>query len=373
MRSTVSRSLDIDVIKGVACVLIVTHHLAFYGPMSDIAYPLAPALLEWLREHARLAVQVFLVLGGYMVCMGLMAKPGTVAPPPSIASLMARRYLRLALPLFVALLVAVLAAELVRPWLDHPSVPGVPSLVQLLANVLLLQDLVGQEALSAGVWYVAIDFQLYVLAVLSLRGTARTAQGAWLGPLLVCGLMAASLLGFNRQPAWDAWGVYFFGAYGMGMVAAWAVQAHRKGQWNLVQAWVMYLVLLGLAALALDFRGRIAVAWAAALGLVLLGCRPLALRSRGWQAMAYLGQRSYSVFLIHFAVSLLVNAVFGHFWPSSPWTNALGMGLSLLLSLLAGALLYERVERHVPTWGMALRWQASLLGIGLLAAGVARP
>ncbi|HSV53424.1 MAG TPA: acyltransferase, partial [Burkholderiaceae bacterium] len=51
----------IDALKAVACVMIVWHHLAFYGPMSDIAQPLAPRLISWLYDYGRMAVQVFLV------------------------------------------------------------------------------------------------------------------------------------------------------------------------------------------------------------------------------------------------------------------------------------------------------------------------
>jgi len=71
---------------------------------------------------------------------------------------------------------------------------------------------------------------------------------------------------------------------------------------------------------------------------------------------------------VHFAVCLLVNAVVGHLFPESPVLNALGMALAFALSLLAGRELYQRVERHVPTWSMALRWQAGLVGTGMLVA-----
>ncbi len=55
-------------VKAMACIAIVWHHLAFYGPMSDIAYPLAPVLMAWLYDHGRVAVQVFLVVGGVSCC-----------------------------------------------------------------------------------------------------------------------------------------------------------------------------------------------------------------------------------------------------------------------------------------------------------------
>lgn len=353
-------------VKGVACATIVWHHLAFYGPMSDIAHPLAPDLMSWLYEYGRMAVQVFLVLGGYLAA-GSLAPQG-VARFESASQQIARRFVRLVVPYAVALVLAVVVAALVRNWTDHPSVPGAPGLAQLVANALLLQDIVGEEALSAGVWYVAIDFQLFVCSVL-LLSLVRTVSGgraapyaAWLGRGLVVVGAAASLLAFNRQPQLDMWALYFFGAYGMGMMAHWAVRAPQAG------GWVAAIAAMGMAAMALDFRGRIAVAVVTALALVWTLRSP---RCRQWQGFApvvQLGQMSYSVFLVHFPVCLLVNSVVGHVWPQSPAVNALGMLLAFVLSLMAGRLLYERVERHVPSWTTALRWQAGLVGTGMLVA-----
>jgi peptidoglycan/LPS O-acetylase OafA/YrhL len=60
------RSELIDLLKVGACFLIVWHHLALYSPMSDVVSEWFPAIEEFLFEHGLLAVQVFLVLGGYL-------------------------------------------------------------------------------------------------------------------------------------------------------------------------------------------------------------------------------------------------------------------------------------------------------------------
>ncbi|RZI65422.1 MAG: acyltransferase, partial [Variovorax sp.] len=49
----------VDALKGVACVTIVWHHLAFYGPMSDVVHGAVPWLMDWLYRYGRMAVQVF--------------------------------------------------------------------------------------------------------------------------------------------------------------------------------------------------------------------------------------------------------------------------------------------------------------------------
>ena len=44
-------------------------------------------------------------------------------------------------------------------------------------------------------------------------------RAAWGGAGAVVAGVAASLWGFNRDAQWDVWAVYFFGAYGLGMMA----------------------------------------------------------------------------------------------------------------------------------------------------------
>ena len=354
-----SRNALIDSVKGLACATIVAHHLAFYGPMSDSAHDLIPSVVDVLSEYGRMAVQVFLVLGGYLAAASL-APDGVLREGPA-AQHIGRRFVRLIVPYAVALLVAVLAAALVRPFLEHPSVPGEPELHQLLANALLLQDIVGEEALSAGVWYVAIDFQLFACAVLLLaalrHAPARVQRWA---PGMVAAGGALSLLVFNRMPDQDMWAWYFWGSYSLGMCAFWAARVPRAWAWGLGMAAV------GLLALWLEFRARIAVALVAA--LLLLAVKRLGVAWRGADWLPRLGQISYSVFLVHFSVCLLVNAVVNHLWPDAPWPNLLGMVLAFGLSIAAGRLLYLRVERHVPSWSVALRWQAGMVGTGMLVA-----
>ncbi len=336
----------IDALKGLACLMIVWHHLAFYGPMSDIAHPLAPGLIDWLYAHGRMAVQVFLVVGGFLAASSLAPAGAPQFDDPGRQIL--RRYRRLVLPYLAALAFCVLVSALVRPWLNHPSVPGAPTLAQLLSHLLLLQDLLEQEALSAGVWYVAIDFQLFALTV-ALFSAVRAVERRWPGRAarlavgLVLGLAALSLLVFNRDAALDTTALYFMGSYGLGLLAFWAARSARPGPW------LAGIALLGALALALDFRERIATALVTALLLGWAHSRPWAGRWPTSPWLLQLGQISYSVFLIHFPVCLLVNAVVSRLWPTQPGVHALGMGLAFGLSLLAGKLLYRGVEARMAT------------------------
>ena len=353
-------------------MLIVLHHLAFYGPMSDVLHRDVPWLIAWFYDYGRMAVQVFLVVAGFLAAASLA--PCGTARFTQPGRLILRRYLRLVPPYLVAVAASVLVAALVRPWFDHSSVPAAPTLMQIVAHALLLQDLMGYDALSAGVWYVAIDLQLFALAVLILASARRLqrsqpASGAWLAVIVVALLGTASLLVFNRHRGLDATALYFFGSYALGMLDFWVsnIPAGEESQvksgqlfarfaskWRLVGATL--IALLGCVALLIEFRSRIAVASLVAFGLIALATTAITSAAQPSSRREFLravlrrsglvciGQMAYSIFLIHFSVCLLVNAVVTHFWPADFLPNALGLVTAIVLSLLAGAVLYRSVE-----------------------------
>ena len=336
----------IDALKAIASQLIVLHHLAFYGPMSDVAQGLAPALFSWLSQDARIAVQTFLVIGGFLAAKTL-APSGqllTVAP----LALLKKRYLKLVIPYVAAVLFSILCAAIVRNFMDHDSIPDRPTLWQILAHITLLHGVLNVDSLSAGVWYIAIDFQLFAL----LLGTLWVARAAGdrtqatpiFGVAMVAGLLIASLFYLNRDSTWDNWALYFFGAYGLGVMTYWATENKKA------PIWFLLIASTGIAALFIDFRSRLAVALFIALALG-IGKRWGFLEH--WpkgRLLAYLGKISYSVFLTHFPVILIVNAALTRVAPESPAVNAAGIVVAWAACIASGALFYRFVERRAKRW-----------------------
>ncbi len=334
----------INVLKAVAAQLIVLHHLAFYGPMADHAWPLAPDLFSWLAGDARIAVQVFLVIGGFLAAKSLSPHglPGLDHPLRAIG----RRYLKLAPPFIVAMLFAVLASYIADAWMDHDSISAPPSLLQFGAHMVLLQDVLGYEALSAGAWYVAIDFQLYGLMCLLLWASGylgRASKWRWVVPALVGVGVTASLFFFNRDSDWDIWAPYFFASYGLGALAWWASDSRRQPV--AIIALLLLIVVPTQLALAVDFRVRIAVAFAVACLLLLLGReKPAMLTGSASRLVQVLAKTSYSVFLVHFPVCLVVNSAFTRFAPTLPHLQFVGVVIGWAASLVAGAAFCRWVE-----------------------------
>ena len=333
----------INGLKAGAAQLIVLHHLAFYGPMSDYVQPLWPALLDWLGGSARIAVQVFLVIGGFLAAKSLSpaGRAGMAAPLQAVW----RRYAKLAPPFFAATLLAAVLTPVAGIWMLHDSMSAAVTLGQLSAHALLLHGVLGYESLSAGAWYVAIDFQLYLLTVLLLWLAGRLAGRRalpWLMPLAVTAGITLSLLYFNLDADWDDWAPYFFGSYGLGMLAWWASDPARKpGAMTALMGMMALPVLLGLA---IDYRSRIALALIVACALILFGRARTPSHGRAWNIVNALGRISYAVFLVHFPVSLLVNALFTAYAPLEPAWQALGMLTAWSASLAAGAAFHRWVE-----------------------------
>ncbi len=361
--SSSTRLPFVDALKALASQLIVLHHLAFYGPMSDAAHELAPALIGWLSEHGRLAVQVFLAMGGFLAARTL-APRGRLSADDALG-LVWRRYVKLVVPYVTALAVAICCSALVRMWMEHHSVPHAPSVLQLLAHGLLLHDLLGYEALSAGIWYIAIDFQLFALTVallwLGRHAAPRALRGRYLGPVLLAVAAGASLFYFNRDATWDVSALYFVGAYGLGALCYWAAGRGRS---------LLWLALLGVvvaAALALDFRVRIGVALATALALGIARRHNVLERWPDVRPIALLGRISYSVFLVHFPVCLAVNALFFRIVGDDPAANLAGMLAAWAASTAAGAMFHRLIEapareiRVVAPWRRAKQGQDSAI------------
>ena len=374
--SSAGRMPLLDAAKGIACAVIVGHHLSRYGPMPAGAYALAPDFFAWLADEGRLAVQVFLVIAGFLAAASL-APDGMLRVERPVARIL-QRYGRLVMPYLAALTVCVIVAAVVRPWLAEEVVPASPTFWQLVAHGLLLQDLLGYESLSTGVWYVAIDFQLFALALalVGLPSMLQRAGGAvpqglrarWLPVALVFGLAVASLVLFNRNAGLDDTAFYFFGTYGLGMLVFWIGRATRFSVW---QSGIALLALIGAGALAIDWRSRIATALVTAL-LIAVAQRRNWLSPKHWPAAAMplvrLGRMSYSLFLIHFPVLLAMNAAVANAGPHGSWFDACGLVATFGLSVVAAALLYRWVEARPASWRAVFTLFAALLVSGIVVS-----
>ncbi len=175
------RSQFIVALRAIAALIIVGHHFALYPPLRQWAAPLIGGVLDLLELHAR-ATQVFFVVGGYVLAGSLSHHHWTLR---QMGAFITQRYVRLGIPYLGAIALTLSAYVIARGWLPE-SVLGSPVTVpQLLAHLFFLQGILGYEQLSAGLWFVCINFQLGLVYafLLLLRDTLGRGKADLVGVL----------------------------------------------------------------------------------------------------------------------------------------------------------------------------------------------
>ena len=206
--------LLVDFLKTLAALIIILHHFSSYGQIAQDARSLLPGVMTWLFEYGRYAVQIFLVMGGYLAAQSL-TRTSDLKNPQTVLKTIFNRYLRLFSPYVVALLVTIACAWVARFWVQDEFVGESETLGQFLAHLFFLQGILGLDSISAGVWYVAIDWQLYAILAIMLSMFPSLRSLIW----MLLPLCVASLLYFNRDGSYENYFIYFIGAYGLGVLA----------------------------------------------------------------------------------------------------------------------------------------------------------
>lgn len=340
--SAKSRLPLVDALRAVVATLVAWHHFVLYGLLSGLVLPLPDRMIDLLRNH-RSIVQVFFVVGGYVMAYSMSRRPWNCR---HVGWFVVRRYCRLGLPYLGAVALAIGACAIGRGWISERVVGSPPTLAQILAHVAFLQDILGYDSLSAGLWFVCIDFQLGLVYVVLLY--LRDAIGPVLGRargedstvvFLFLGFMLAvpSLFFFNLHDRFSAWAVYFFGQFFLGVMVYHGLQGSRLR--SLFGLYVLTIV----AALAYSWRWRLATSLATGLILFVAGHFGVLERWPKGRIAAYLGRTSYSLFLIHFSVLVVVLTL----WVRFDWIAGGNSSGVLVVAYIASLIVADAFFRIV--------------------------
>ena len=335
----------VEALRAIASTIIALHHLALYWPPASEVIPGFSTAVEWMKVNGR-ATQLFFVIGGFVMAQSMSKRHWDYR---AFRRYMGHRYLRLALPYLAAMVLAIGACALGRGLVSDYVVGAPPTLMQVVAHVFFLQKILGFDSFSAGMWFVCINFQMsLILALLLLLRDASRVPSIVLPMMLAWGLAAASLFHFNLDDRWDMWAVYFFAHFFTGVMAYYGSKSAR---WQRL-FWLYVLMTM----LALTWRCWRAdwtlempiIRMLVALGVgILLFCGGKLGFARTWPrsaVLSYLGRTSYSLFLVHFPVLVLVLTLWTRLTWTSPLATVAGLCVTYLLSLLASNLFYRFVE-----------------------------
>jgi peptidoglycan/LPS O-acetylase OafA/YrhL len=335
----------VDLLKVIAAQIILWHHFCRYGPLARTLDSAGHEWVAFIGNHGRHAVQVFLVISGFLAARSIrsfLISASLRGLANSIQTAWRNRVWRLGKPYWLMLMVAIVFAALTRTLQPDVDTPATPTAWQIIFHLLFLQDIFVKDALSTGVWYVAIDLQLSLLflclllacsAITAKNGKFNLGRTERLVEIGVWILMLIALFAFNRWRSLDIWAIYFFGSFGLGAVIAFRLNQARK---NTAIFWVA-LTFIFATALTIEWRAGLLVAlisaallwWANDRQVMAIGKEHFAYRS-----LHRLSSDSYALFLFHYPILMLLGAMIDVYWPRQVIPAMLGLAASWVVSML---------------------------------------
>jgi len=318
-----------DGLRGVGFLLVITAHVP------------SVRLFGYLQGWA--AVWIFLVMSGYLVTM-LMIREEKRVGRIGFAAFLVRRFFRIVPAFWAAILVYWLACYALPPLReDYPRF-----MARLPAYLAFMPEYADTDGFSifTHAWTVGVELKFYLLFPAAVFLLLRTAKWRFATTAIAAALFAAH-------------GAFLSAAYCAVLCGALlAIALERQTGYvfiaRLTRVPAVVPLALVVALLVLLHYGE----WFTPLAAVvtyLLACSIVQEAAVSpmltWRPLAYLGQRSYGAYLLHFLALRIGYMIFGD---DSNTSGLLAAGFCLVLTVPAAELLYRTVERPGREFGRRL-------------------
>lgn len=219
---------ELDLLRFLAAMSVVIFHFSFRGAAADgftsVAYP----AWDIVSRYGYLGVDLFFMISGFVILLSTEGK--------SITDFVASRMVRLYPAYWICVTLSVLAVVF---WGYGPMTATLP---QYLANLTMIQFLIGSSNIDGVYWSLVIELQFYFLVfiamALGLAGHWLLVLAAWLSAVILMMLipgLAPSIIEFLLIPDWAS---YF--------IAGAVFYLVRRDGWTAARALVI-LVACGLS------------------------------------------------------------------------------------------------------------------------------
>jgi peptidoglycan/LPS O-acetylase OafA/YrhL len=318
-----------DGLRGIGFLLVITAHVP--------SVPLFGFLQGWT------AVWIFLTMSGYLVTMLLMREEkriGRIALGPFLV----RRFFRIVPSYWAAILIYWLACYALPALQDDYAA----FMVRLPSYLAFLPEYANTDGFSIFThsWTVGVELKFYLLfppavflmtrntnwrfAAIAIAAALFTAQGSFLAQAYCAVLFGAMMALALEQP----WGYAFVAKLTRVPVAV--PVALIAGLFALLRYGEQFTALALVATYLLAYT----IVQDAAVSPVLT-----------WRPLAYLGERSYGAYLLHFLALRFGYMMFGN---DSTTGGLLATCVCLALTIPAAELLYRAIERPGRNYGQQL-------------------
>ncbi len=338
------RLLLIQVLRGLAAIFVVFYHATILSEANYSPYVLLSGL--FMKGYA--GVDFFFVLSGFIIAYAHFSDIGR---KDRLRPFVLKRFLRL-YPLYWIVSCLVVLAYFLIPGIgagqEYVKEPMV------IVRSLLLFPQPNQPVLSVA-WTLVYEVLFYILfcgLILFTRKASRVMAIAWLAlSALNCAGVSRWLFGFPGNYVTE----YFFSGYNFefleGIVAALLVMNRRFGRFGaafMVAGVILFILSCALLPTFLPANQRM-LFYGIPFALLIMGAaaKDLADPPRVPGFLAYLGEASYSIFLVHLPSISLCYRVwnmlgfdvrFGYF--------ACSMA-TIVVAVAGGCLFYSLVEKRV--------------------------
>lgn len=347
-------------LRGVAIILVVLFHMN---------------AAQWSQGY--LGVDVFLVITGYLIVRGRMARQGMESWRDALGYL-GKRVQRIVPPMLVVILGSLVAGMVFLWWQDELFLSKLGFAACLgRANIMLAREFADYFASDSAfipllhLWYLSVVLQVYGLYAVGNQLLQRLPKGVCISLLWLVGV--ASLIYCYSGPLAEWLGLSCQGvSYYQTLPRLWEVLAGglvcllpgvQKRLWCSVLAGVgMGLVLLPALSGTLPCLSGIAqlpCALLVVVGTVLVlrytqdSCLRVVLSNK---VIVWLGKVSFSIYLVHMPIIVMMRM-----WALGQPSVA-GYAGMLLVSVAVGGVFWYAVEkRRFSWWLVVLLWVAALL------------
>lgn len=331
----------LTVLRGIAAIWVVLHH-AFFS-LEGVELP-NNNLLAQVIERGWLGVDLFFILSGFILSHSYNEKL-SFRSPSTIWNFVVKRFARIyPAHIFVLCLFGVIVSSAMLLGIFHDT-QSIYTTSNFLTQALMLNGLglFPSEGWNVATWSISSEFFAYMLfpfSLLALKGVNCHVRAATFIALLICINIGASVY-FNSGEQ------YMLGfefallrvlsefLMGMGLYRIYLYKNLRG----------IALVLTGLGLLGIFFQGLIEnrfydFMYSLYFILLILGLGNIELKRVPF--FSYLGEISYSLYLVHSLVIILVNQVIRHTYLGS--YPSLSVPVLVFCSIFFAGLIYRYIE-----------------------------
>jgi len=332
---------SLQALRGVAVLMVVLTHIAApFG--TETHYLHGQRIVGWLQYPTQGGVDLFFVISGVIITVTTWR---TFGAPGSVRRFAYRRVTRI-YPLYLLVTAAVLIVWLHRHDLvnSHSPYP-----TRVLQSFLILPQR-GDPLVATG-WTLVYELYFYLVFGLALLLPRRR-----LGWVMAAWLAIAALVHFAFTPTSNAWlamlGNLVVIEFVFGVAIGWLVMRGVMVAPRALAAIGVAGVAGGVAALAARGSAAFPSIWfevfvtGLAMTAIVYAAIGLEVRfgARSPRSLVFVGDASYSVYLIHVAVLGLIGLGLEHVVGRSLPVHALALVVLAAAGVAAGLLLYRLVE-----------------------------